>query len=111
VSEKEEFSKLVSIKECPICGGKLDRGYIISSSDIRWNIKKPKFSWIMVPRDILTPRNGPALRCKQCEIAIFDWEKYLSSTTPKSFLKKCVRCGKEIPIAELQCQYCGSKQN
>jgi len=31
--------------------------------------------------------------------------------TPKSFLKKCVDCGKEIPLASEQCPYCGSKQN
>ncbi len=30
--------------------------------------------------------------------------------TPKGFLKKCVECGKEIPIASEQCQYCGAKQ-
>jgi len=30
--------------------------------------------------------------------------------TPKSFLKKCVRCGKQIPIASEQCPYCGVHQ-
>ena len=30
--------------------------------------------------------------------------------TPKGFLKKCVKCSKEIPIASEECQYCGSKQ-
>ncbi|MEM3622711.1 MAG: PF20097 family protein [Candidatus Bathyarchaeia archaeon] len=108
---KEEFSKLISIKKCPICGGELDRGYIFSSSTIRWDLEKPKFSWVWTFRDIVPFWNAPALRCKQCEIVIFDWEEYVSSTTPKSFMKKCVKCGNEIPIAELQCPYCGSKQN
>ena len=27
-----------------------------------------------------------------------------------AFLKKCVKCGKEIPIASEECQYCGAKQ-
>jgi len=30
--------------------------------------------------------------------------------TPKSFLKKCVNCGREIPIASEQCQFCKAKQ-
>jgi len=32
------------------------------------------------------------------------------SGTPKSFLKICVNCGGEIPIASEQCPYCGRKQ-
>ncbi|MGB9778423.1 MAG: hypothetical protein ACPLW8_03370 [Candidatus Bathyarchaeales archaeon] len=31
--------------------------------------------------------------------------------TPKSFLKSCVKCGKEIPIASEQCPFCGQTQN
>lgn len=30
--------------------------------------------------------------------------------TPRGFLKKCVDCGKEIPIASEQCQFCGARQ-
>jgi rRNA maturation endonuclease Nob1 len=30
--------------------------------------------------------------------------------TPKSFLKNCVRCGREIPIASEECKYCGAHQ-
>jgi len=32
-------------------------------------------------------------------------------TTPKKFLKKCVRCGKEIPLASEECPYCEAKQS
>ena len=31
--------------------------------------------------------------------------------TSKGFLKKCVRCGREIPVASEQCSYCGAKQS
>lgn len=31
-------------------------------------------------------------------------------TKSRSFLKKCVNCGKDIPIASEECQYCGTKQ-
>lgn len=30
--------------------------------------------------------------------------------TPKSFLKSCVRCGKDIPIASEECEFCGAHQ-
>lgn len=30
--------------------------------------------------------------------------------TPKGFLKKCVKCGREIPIASEECPYCGATQ-
>ena len=30
--------------------------------------------------------------------------------TPKSFMKKCAKCGREIPIASEQCPYCNAKQ-
>lgn len=29
---------------------------------------------------------------------------------PKAFLKRCVKCGREIPIASEECQYCITKQ-
>jgi len=39
------------------------------------------------------------------------FERY---TTPpagvKPFLKKCVECGEEIPVASEECPYCGAKQ-
>lgn len=30
--------------------------------------------------------------------------------TPKGFLKQCINCGKQIPIASEVCAYCGAKQ-
>jgi hypothetical protein len=30
--------------------------------------------------------------------------------TRRSFLKKCVRCGRDIPIASEQCPYCNAEQ-
>jgi Na+/melibiose symporter-like transporter len=30
--------------------------------------------------------------------------------TPTAFMKKCVKCGTEIPIASEECSSCGSKQ-
>jgi len=111
VSEKEEFSKLTSIKKCPVCGEELVKGFIIPTWHLHWDTKKRRFATHLGIPLVWRVRNVAALRCKSCKIVIFDWEEYVSSATPKSFLKKCVGCGKEIPIAELQCQYCGAKQN
>lgn len=36
--------------------------------------------------------------------------KFQIGQTPKAFLKKCVKCGREIPIASEECPYCTSKQ-
>jgi hypothetical protein len=34
----------------------------------------------------------------------------ISKPTPKAFLKSCVRCGRDIPIASEECKYCGAHQ-
>jgi ribosomal protein L40E len=34
-----------------------------------------------------------------------------STYTPKTFLKKCIKCGEDIPIASEKCRYCGAKQS
>ncbi len=105
MSEKEEFSKLTSIKECPICHGEIHKGYINPPKDMHWDTQKRKFYGRMSVGE-----SFPALRCKQCEIVIFDWEEYVRQQTPKGFLKTCIGCGREIPIAELKCKYCGYEQ-
>jgi predicted RNA-binding Zn-ribbon protein involved in translation (DUF1610 family) len=30
--------------------------------------------------------------------------------TPRSFIKKCIKCGENIPLAQEECQYCGASQ-
>lgn len=37
-------------------------------------------------------------------------EKSPKPITPKGFLKQCIKCGKEIPVASEVCAYCGAKQ-
>lgn len=52
--------------------------------------------------------------CPKCgHIGMFADEKarrFLLKMTPKAFLKKCVECGKEIPIASEECPYCKAEQ-
>lgn len=107
MSEEEEFSKLIAISKCPLCDGELTKGYIGSIEDIVWGLNKQKF-FAMGRGDWRFALNIPALKCNQCNIIIFDYG--YDWRTPRSFLKKCVKCGKEIPIAEEECQYCGTRQ-
>ena len=115
MSEKEvEFSRLISVKECPVCGGNLDEVYLTAPRGFYLSAEKAKLGVYFL--DTVMPsvssvtllENAPALKCENCGIAIIDCRA--PRYTPKSFLKNCVKCGKEIPIASEECQHCGTKQ-
>jgi hypothetical protein len=52
--------------------------------------------------------------CAKCgRIKFFADEKskhFLLGMTPMAYLKRCVKCLKEIPLAAEKCAYCGAKQ-
>jgi len=79
MSGLEEFSKLASVQKCPVCGGKLDRGYVIPPRGIAWDTKKHEggvtFVRKLVPVVTWKLKNLPALKCEHCGIAIFDYSK------------------------------------
>jgi hypothetical protein len=112
--EREEFSKLASIARCPICGEELEKGYIGASRGITWDVKKSKRIFVYIWSSALilpfSTQNIPALRCKKCRLALFHYGKEMPLETSKSYLKTCVECGKEIPLASEECEYCGTKQ-
>jgi len=112
MSEKGEFSRIASIRKCPICGGELEKGFLNAPRGVYWSIEKRVLGTILLdsamPGALFTHENLPALKCGNCGIAIVDWHG--SEYTPKSFLKKCVECGKQIPIASEECQFCRAKQ-
>lgn len=114
MSESVVFSKLGSIKECPICGGELEKGYLAAPRGVYWGAEKHGLGVAvadyMMPRvsSFFTLENLPGLRCEKCGIAILDFRPV--GVTPKTFLKKCVSCGKEIPIASEECPHCETKQ-
>jgi len=112
MSEGVEFSKLSSVKKCPICGGNLVKGYFNAPRGVYWGTEKHKLGLVLLdyvmPGALWTQDNVPALRCENCGIAIIDYRA--PTYTPTSFLKECVKCGKEIPIASEECPYCGTKQ-
>jgi hypothetical protein len=114
MSKNEEFSRLNSVKQCPICGGKVEKGYFTTPRGIYWETEKHKAGTVIL--DYMMPRisslfmldNAPALRCVSCGIAVLDYR--VTGETPRSFLKKCIKCGEDIPIASEECPRCGSKQ-
>ena len=114
MSEQDEFSRLSSVKECPNCGGKLDRGYFTAPRGMFWDTKKHGLGTMvadyMMPgmTSVFTLENVPALKCEKCGVAIIDSRKI--GKTPRSFLKKCVHCDELIPIASEECSHCGTKQ-
>jgi hypothetical protein len=82
MSEDEEFSKLSSIGKCPICGEELEKGYVVSGGQggLLWHTQIQK--WVSKDAERLSPPFAwtftalPAVRCKQCRIAIFNYGKY-----------------------------------
>ena len=100
------------VKKCPKCGREMEEGFI-SAEWISWIDKKPSArqqELIVHGFSFNTP--AEAYRCKTCKIALFNYgpKRFPPSETPKSFLKKCVLCGKVIPIASDYCPNCGTKQ-
>jgi len=99
-------------KKCPKCGEGMEKGYIISEA-IRWSSEKHEL-WALgqefvVHWKLWTLPNVGAYRCTRCKLVLFHYGGVTPSETPKSFLKKCAKCGREIPIASGECQYCGAK--
>jgi len=111
------------VKKCPECHGEMERGYIpIGMRGLPWSAKKHKWfadSLWQASVESLTGDtfrafvgNVEAYRCAKCKLVLAYYGKVEGAMRemPKSFLKKCVQCGKGIPIASEECQYCGAKQ-
>ncbi len=121
MNEHDEFSRLSSVRECPICHGELQKGYVNAPRGVLWFKKKPRVhlttiydSRFVVHIPILHALDLPALRCGNCNFIAFIGTRQPDrpevTLTPKSFLKNCVKCGQEIPIASDYCPICGAKQ-
>ncbi|MGQ9507306.1 MAG: hypothetical protein ACUVTB_05540 [Candidatus Bathycorpusculaceae bacterium] len=67
---------------------------------------------IIVGAFILLAASMTAFTREKRPISVWEAPSQLPFTTytQKSFLKECVECGKEIPIASENCKYCGAKQ-
>jgi hypothetical protein len=76
MSEKEESSKLISIKECPSCGGELEKGYAHAGRGIYWDTERHKFIFDAgetIIRMDSWHQYAPALRCSTCRVLVLDY--------------------------------------
>jgi hypothetical protein len=51
-----------------------------------------------------------SLKLKDTDSQLRGSSSELYGPTPESFLKKCIKCGKRIPLASEECKYCGARQ-
>jgi hypothetical protein len=67
-----------SLEKCPICAGKLERGYAIAYRWLWWDYER--HAWrggqkLLTKYPAWNNTNFPALRCWKCHIIIFDYER------------------------------------
>jgi predicted RNA-binding Zn-ribbon protein involved in translation (DUF1610 family) len=109
------------VKKCPKCGKEMERGYIpIGMRGLQWSTKKHKWFadslWQKSVESLTGDTfrvfigNVEAYRCEKCKLVLAYYGKVEGAMREKSFLKKCVQCGKKIPIASEECPYCRAKQ-
>jgi predicted nucleic-acid-binding Zn-ribbon protein len=90
------------VKNCPKCGGDMERGKSLTELTRFW-----VDSVHLAKRGDLRGDKIIPFYCKSCGYI----ELYKTPPHgPPSFLKNCVECGKEIPLASEECPYCGTKQ-
>lgn len=120
--KKVQVMSETEVNLCPKCGKPMLAGEIWANGYYGWGWLN-WLNWVEVRKgkwrrhterleSIWSPRGLRAYRCKECGILVC-YEKVpspKSRETPKSFLKNCVQCGNEIPIATEYCPKCGAKQ-
>lgn len=84
MSEKEEFSRLSSVKKCPVCGGETEKGYVHGIRGIYWSTKKYLLSSLgylsAIGSEAIVSmwepvKHVPGLKCEKCGIVIFDYRE------------------------------------
>jgi predicted RNA-binding Zn-ribbon protein involved in translation (DUF1610 family) len=98
------------VKKCYSCGAEMQFAqripFRIKGTPGLWKLLIGE--WAELGEDML---NFDVYVCPSCgEIRLSTDEKTRRLLLGKSFLKKCVKCGKEIPVASEECQYCGARQ-
>jgi len=104
--------------ECPKCGTEMEQGFV-ATWYMYWTDERRELFWKSPPKDDVVVKPGffhifdkslKAYRCKKCKLVLFNYADVPVSETPKSVLKTCVSCRKEIPIASDYCPSCGVEQ-
>jgi predicted nucleic-acid-binding Zn-ribbon protein len=93
------------VMKCPKCGGEMvEANRLVAHTRVLASVSLAKKG------DILGDRIVPHY-CESCGYIEFYKEiKGRKKTRDNAFFKKCVKCGKQIPIASEECSYCGAKQ-
>ena len=74
-----EFKKTIDNYPCPRCRQKMEKGYVLAHHSIRWAINEKQGSQFVPAAEALTPFSfwenprQPALRCRRCELVIFQY--------------------------------------
>jgi predicted nucleic-acid-binding Zn-ribbon protein len=91
------------VEKCPKCGGDMVRGdRLVAHTRVLASVSLAKRGDIL--GDSIIP-----YYCENCGYIEF-YKEIKGVKHQNAFLKKCVKCGKKIPIASEECQYCGAKQ-
>jgi len=99
------------VKKCSKCGGQMvEASRLVAHAFSLWGAVLPGVG-LAKKRDVLGDRIIP-FYCEDCGYIEFYKSPPARYTgeTPESFLKKCVKCGEEIPVAAEACSHCGTKQ-
>ena len=78
LNDVEKVDEKAIIETCPLCGSKMEKGYIISRM-ISWSAKKIGFWSFKSGEKIVSggypyfPQNVEAYRCKKCKLIIFKY--------------------------------------
>jgi len=93
------------VKKCVRCGGELiEEGRLIARTRVLAGVS------LAQKGDIVGDRIIPYY-CRECGYIEFYKEMKLGEqASALGFLKRCVKCSRQIPIASEECQYCGAKQ-
>ena len=92
-------------KRCPKCRGELIKAdRLVAHTRVLASVSLAKKG------DLVGDRIVPYY-CRNCGYIEF-YKEMKPGEQPQEhgFLRKCVKCGKQIPIASEECQYCGAEQ-
>jgi len=89
--------------KCPKCRGEMVRGdRLVAHTRVLASVSLAKRGDIL--GDAIIP-----YYCEKCGYIEF-YKEMKGVRRENAFLKKCVKCGKEIPIASEECPHCEAKQ-
>jgi len=93
------------VRRCPKCGGGMvEADRLVAHTRVLAGVSLAKKG------DLVGDKIIPYY-CGKCGyIEFYKKLKPGEHRRPEGFLKKCVRCGRKIPVASEECQYCGASQ-